>query len=270
MKIGDTTIKYSDITAVYYRKGFLKISNAIPYEESKNHQINYFLGKEIEILQNFIFFLLEKKRHICSYDKRGLNKLKVLYFAKEIGLKIPETYITGNEKSLKLILKNKCSDLITKNIYEAVHIADFNENENINSKTYKVDDDLLKATSNLFLYSLFQKEIKKDFEIRSFYLSGKFYSSAILSQSNEKTKIDFRNYDEEKPNRIVPYKIPNEIEDLLVNLFKKIKLNTGSVDLIFSNGEYYFLEINPVGQYSFISDACNYNIESYIADFLTN
>ena len=214
--------------------------------------------------------MFEKKKHICSYEKRGLNKLQVLNYAQEIGLKVPKTYITGSKAILEDIRKNKCQELITKNIYEAFLITQYKSNTNIYSKTYEVNDDLLNPSSEKFLYSLFQEKIKKHFEVRTFYLNEIFYSAAILSQDNEKTKIDFRNYDLEMPNRIIPFSIPKELEILLKKLFNKVNLNTGSVDLIYSDGEYVFLEINPVGQFSFISDACNYNIENNIANFLSN
>ena len=46
-------------------------------------------------------------------------------------------------------------------------------------------------------------------------------------------------------------------------------LNCASIDLIFDDKDnYYFLEINPVGQFEFLSSACNYNIEAVIANWL--
>ena len=34
---------------------------------------------------------------------------------------------------------------------------------------------------------------------------GTFYSSAIFSQNDPKTSVDFRNYNKDKPNRTPPY-----------------------------------------------------------------
>ncbi|MDO9254630.1 MAG: hypothetical protein Q7U54_03885 [Bacteroidales bacterium] len=52
---------------------------------------------------------------------------------------------------------------------------------------------------------------------------------------------------------------------------KKLKLNMGSIDIIKSiEGKYYFLEINPVGQYDFVSFHCNYNIHMEIAKYLSD
>lgn len=92
---------------------------------------------------------------------------------------------------------------------------------------------------------------------------------SIFSQNNNKTKIDFRNYDFKKPNRMVPYRIDETLKQKLTSLMKEVCLNMGSIDLLKSkNGKIYFLEINPVGQYGFVSESCNYNIDREIAKFL--
>ena len=49
-----------------------------------------------------------------------------------------------------------------------------------------------------------------------------------------------------------------------------IGLNTGSIDMILTpEGDYYFLEVNPVGQFGMISHPCNFYLEEKVANFLT-
>ena len=46
-------------------------------------------------------------------------------------------------------------------------------------------------------------------------------------------------------------------------------INTGSIDLIYSlSNEYVFLEVNPQGQFDWLSKNCNYYIEKDIAELL--
>ena len=93
---------------------------------------------------------------------------------------------------------------------------------------------------------------------------------AIFSQNNPKTKIDYRNYDRKKPNRFVPYKLPGKIEMAIGKMMNELQLNTGSLDLIKSNknGKYYFLEVNPAGQFGMVSFPCNYNLHKIVAEYL--
>jgi glutathione synthase/RimK-type ligase-like ATP-grasp enzyme len=50
---------------------------------------------------------------------------------------------------------------------------------------------------------------------------------------------------------------------------RSVGLNTGSMDVIRAKkGEYYFLEVNPVGQYGASSHHGNYYLEKRIAEWL--
>jgi glutathione synthase/RimK-type ligase-like ATP-grasp enzyme len=125
--------------------------------------------------------------------------------------------------------------------------------------------------SDNFFPSLLQHSIPKLYELRIFYLGGDFYSMAIFSQEDEQTKTDFRNYNYQKPNRTVPYKLPQEIEDKLDKFMKEMDLDTGSIDMIVTpRYEYVFLEVNPVGQYEMTSIPCNYYLNEKIAKYLTD
>lgn len=71
-------------------------------------------------------------------------------------------------------------------------------------------------------------------------------------------------------SRIIPFKLPANVQEKLEKVFKKFNLNYGSADLMYSGGDYYFLEINPTGQISFINNSCNYYIENKLAEILKN
>ena len=63
--------------------------------------------------------------------------------------------------------------------------------------------------------------------------------------------------------------MPIEIENNLAELMKHLNLNSGSIDLIYGcDKKYYFLEVNPVGQFGMTSYPCNYYIEKKIANYL--
>lgn len=70
---------------------------------------------------------------------------------------------------------------------------------------------------------------------------------------------------------MVPYTLPKEIEEKLMNLMNNLGYNTGSIDMIYSTDKkYYFLEINPAGQFGWTSNICNYNVHKHIAQYLIN
>ena len=132
--------------------------------------------------------------------------------------------------------------------------------------TESIDDNNIDKIPNFFYPSLVQKQISKKIEIRSFYLNGIFYSMAIHSQQIQQTSTDFRKYSYTYPNRTIPFKLPETLEAKLKRLMEQLEMTTGSIDLIYSlDKEFYFLEVNPVGQFGMVSYPCNYYIEKIIA-----
>ena len=162
---------------------------------------------------------------------------------------------------------NLISKAISNGVYNIIG------NQRFYSYTELIEDELLHTTNEEihFFPSLIMEQIEKESEIRTFYLDGHFFSMVIFSQSSNQTVVDFRKYNSQKPNKTEPYKLPKNVEVKLDNLFNELKLNCGSVDLIINkNGDYVFLEINPVGQYGMVSEPCNYNLDKIIAKYLIN
>lgn len=243
-----------DITSVWYRRGGLNIKK-LKYENkainSHMHEVQYWL-------EDYIIKTLESKKHINKQSNCSVNKLLVLEKAKKIGLRVPNYFLSENTNDVLL------NETITKTIAEGMLLEDIFENEHAFSFTSVVT----KKDTKRNYPSFFQEKIEKDFEIRSFYLNGKIWSFAIFSQNDELTKTDFRNYNSEKPNRNVAYNLPKNIEEKIDLLMKSFNLNCGSIDFMKSGNEFYFLEINPVGQFLGLSFKCNYNLDKEIANYL--
>ena len=224
--------------------------------------INQYIASELSALKAYISYRLYNKvlTNIGSpnYD---INKLVTLEIAAQCGLCVPPYEIITNTNQI-LSKKTKVTKAISNGIYDTV------KNHNFYSYTEKYDNQF----NNTSVFpSIIMDMVNKKYEIRTFYLCDKFYSMAIFSQTNNQTSIDFRKYDIKYPNRTEPYILPKRIENKLRKLFKILSLNTGSIDLILDeNGNYIFLEINPVGQFDMVSLPCNYNLEEIIAKYLIN
>lgn len=271
----------SDIYSVWYRRNV----NGFSVSESERFAIEGIRSQLDEttqfsdhLLKNivsnrrdlFVFFLKllsTRSKSLGNPFAMSVNKLWTLRIAESLGLVIPKSWIVTQKKRL-LEIREQSTSLITKAIEEGLHY--FSEDFSYLILTNKVDEQFIASLPEIFPPSLFQEEISKEFEIRSFYLDGKFYSMAIFSQEDKQTRVDFRNYNQIHPNKTCPYNLPAQIQKKLRALFVEIKLNCGSVDLIKSrDGRFVFLEINPVGQFGMVSRPCNYNLESLVAQWLT-
>lgn len=239
----------------------LKKDNPSPNSEA----LSKFISSEVNIFLKSIFDFYPHIQWFDYYkDILAIDKLDVLRKARKNGLLIPETYISNESAPIKNLLKQK--SLITKPIAEVSYYDDDKNKGTYMSHTQEVEN-----IAGEFIPSLFQVKIDKKIEIRTFVLGDDCYSMAIFSSSNKKTSVDFRKYDFRKPNRRIPYQLPKDIEDNLKKLMNDLSLKTGSVDFILDqNDKYYFLEVNPIGQFGMVSYPCNYNLEKKVADFLIN
>lgn len=195
-----------------------------------------------------------------------INKLDVLQKATKLGLVVPETIITNSKKELNRFL-SRSGKVITKSIYNMRPLA--HDGEIFSQYTTEVSEEVLTQIPDFFFPSLFQKSIDKNFEIRTFFLEGEFYSIAIFSQQDQRSKNDFRKYNFEVPVRESVYALPNTLKKKLFKLMQHFNLNSASLDLIKSmDGEYVFLEINPLGQFGMVSLPGNFYLEKKIAQTL--
>lgn len=195
--------------------------------------------------------------------RNGTNKTEALKIAKKNGITIPDTLITTLKKDVREF-KEKHKNIITKPIKD-VSFIEYNDVE-IKMYTKTVSDKDIENMPESFFPCLFQNQIDKVFELRVFFIEDSYYTMAIFSQEDDKTKVDFRNYNVKKPNRNIPFLLPKDIELKLKKTMTELGLNTGSIDLIIdSANNYLFLEVNPVGQLGMVSVGGNYNLEKEIA-----
>lgn len=267
-------INSSDLKSIWYRRGFLNsrrdLYNNLNCDKEINKEIQLEYENQVKYIENFLNLLTRSNNAINSIGNEldnNTNKLYNLKLAQNSGLKVPNSLMTNNKKALKEFYNKYKHKIITKPISQGTAMG---FNSKISGFTTLIDSELLKSIPDFFPQSFFQENIKKIFEVRTFFIKGKTFSMAIFSQQNEKTEVDFRNYSDEKPNRTPPYVLPEEINIKVSNFMSALNMESGSIDFLVDNlGVHYFLEVNPIGQYHQVSYPCNYNLDKIIAEELT-
>ena len=269
IQIGEVTINSQDEDVVWFRNFDLKegfqLSNRS--EVANWDKVKNYLTDEFSTALQGLFSSWRNKKWLCSHAASSFTKLNALQVAASVGLTIPDTLITNQKAVLSAFLAKHPKGIITKPLYEAqfIHI----DHELFNLHTLVVDSAAMEEIPETFHLSKLQQRIEKKYEVRVFYLDGECYPMAIMSQTDQKTSVDYRNYNTEKPNRNVPHLLPAMINEKIINFMKAMELNTGSIDFIKStDNEYVFLEVNPHGQFGMVSAPCNYYLEEKIADYL--
>ncbi len=253
----------SNFDFIFYRRGQINFHRSTLLKKETGI-FSLYLEDELSYIHSYIFTTLKNKMLSNFYEDK-ISKMEMLTVAFQNNVNVPDTIITSSKQTLSNFLRGR--KVITKAVQKGGMVL-FNNIQG-GAGTISIKEKDLLSLPESFFPSLFQEEIPKEYEIRAFYLNGRFYSMAIFSQRNKKTKIDFRNYDMEYPNRTVPYKLSAIVEQRLRKTFRDLNLKTGSADLIKGkDGKYYFLEINPVGQFTQVSMPCNYQLEKKIAEFI--
>lgn len=207
-------------------------------------------------------------RHTGSFfAEKDTNKLINLTLAGAAGLKVPITCVTNNKKALRAFVETH-QIVITKDLRAPANIS--LENGSLAATgVFTITTEDVETMADYFAPAFAQAYTPKQFEVRTFIFRESLFSMAIFSQNDEQTSVDFRNYNQTRPNRCVPFQLPKVVERKLLRFMTLADLDTGSVDLICTpEGEYVFLEVNPMGQFHWLSENCNYYLEEFIANQL--
>lgn len=192
---------------------------------------------------------------------RAENKLLQLSIAHELGLKTPETIISTDRIKIKEFHKKHNGNIILKPLFEGRFIEGGEQKLIFTNKVKEVH---LKQEDYLLFPIIFQEEISKDYELRVTVVDDKVFSAKVNSQSKESTKVDWRR----DRLKFELYSLPKEIELKCIKLVKKLGLAFGAIDLIRSNDQYIFLEINPNGQWVWIESDTGLKISEAIINYL--
>lgn len=199
-------------------------------------------------------------------SQRAENKYLQMSVAKEVGFKMPETLISN--------IKPQIMDFVKRHKRVALKMMhqDFYKDSDNNFKGLYVnvidEDDIkdfqLTNENPIFL----QEYIEKSFEVRYTVVGESHFVCKIESQSSTKTKYDWRRYDlaNTPHSTITP---PEEVRQMVNFMMRKMNLNYGAFDFIVNlQKEWYFLEVNPMGQYLWIEDLTGLEISASIANIL--
>lgn len=258
--VNGETVVGSQITKLWYRRGGLDL-----FAKFKNDLIKNYLRTEHTALIEYFYHRLDKIPSVNKFRNSDINKLYLMDLCQQCGILAPQYLVTGCKKELTNFFEQH-KHIISKPISTPFSLQD-DEGFSHMAYTSMVNREDIDALPEQFVPTFFQCAISKAYEIRAFYLNGKFYAMAIFSQNNSNTSVDFRNYDREKPNRVAPFIFEKTYELKLKKMLDAYGLNCASFDVIYAgdDAKYYFLDLNPVGQFGMVSAPCNYNLEKEIA-----
>lgn len=179
-----------------------------------------------------------------------------LFIANKLGIKIPKTTVTN------VSFNSDFEYQAIKSIDTA--IVSIGENEGfVYTEIYKKNElEVVKYTSPFFI----QQGLVPKIDIRVTVVENDVI--AIKITSDKEIDEDWRRYKDELTYSI--FELPKAVHDFCINYTKKLNLNFGAIDLVLYDNEYYFIEINPTGEWSWLQKNTGYHFDKLIVKSLIN
>lgn len=191
------------------------------------------------------------------------DKPRQLLAALDAGFKIPETVVTNSLSVAETFLKG--SQAVAKPLREAL-LAGEEERVIFTSRV----DRLAERNQKSFAAApvILQREIVKRADVRVTVVKDRVFATAIGSQAYAVTEVDWRRGGPETLDH-QPTDLPKAIESRCVQLVADLGLGFGAIDLVWDrDDEFWFLEINPNGQWAWIENRTGQPIAAAIVDEL--
>lgn len=257
--LNGNTIYSKDIKAVWHRKAW----RVKPPEDLDESFSDIFIS-EYETLKTNLFTLLEHLPWINPLEnekKIDANKMLQLSIAEKNGLKIPETLFSNDEVEIRNFLNEKCSAKAVAKLHGV--LSKNMSGENMVSTMIISQSNIENLSDVIYSPMIFQPYIEKEYELRIVYLDGEFFAGKINNSENADWRVTQENYFWSVDQ------LPQDIEMNLTSMMKEMGLYFGAIDMIKStDGAYYFLEVNPQGEWGMLQKELGFPVAERIADHL--
>lgn len=192
------------------------------------------------------------------------SKVVQLRKARELGLRVPDTLITNDQKQLVEFYHAHDGNIVVKMQKTAFWAPE----SGLGLYTSKVDLEKLKHAGLLQKCPcVFQENVQKDVELRVTVIGRRVFAAALRSREVAAAAVDVR-----RATMTVPHEahaLPRAIEEKVLGLMRSFGLQYGAIDMIVTpEGEHVFLELNPNGQFGWIQERTGLPLYEAMADLL--
>lgn len=250
----------TNFTSVWFRR--IKLPNIS--EDIDPAKREYLLGEYYALIQNLLPVLDVKWLSFPPNVYSAENKLLQLKRATEVGFQVPDTIITNDKTSLRHFFNSSSSGVIIKPLSQNKIVT---EDSKQTIFTNRLTIDQVQRLDEFSLTpAILQKWIDKKYELRITVVGEDVFCAAVNPWLDGNKVIDWRKHQQLKFRK---YDLPPEISLKCISLVKSLGLSFGAIDMIKSESDqYYFLEINPNGQWGWLETEAMLPISDAIIKYL--
>lgn len=260
LTVGGRLVHVDEIQAIYYRRptGFRLPEHLSPEQQR---------FAKAEARRGLGGLLLTLPVNWVSHPSRVADaefKPYQLQLAATCGFRVPRTLLTNDATRMRDFIGQLYGPVIYKAL-SALTVRIDNELRLIYATT--LDSDSLNDEDIALTAHLVQEWVPKKYDVRLTVVGERFFTVAIHADSDQ-AHIDWRS--DYAALHYEPIETPNEIRNSVIRLLDHLDLPFGALDFtVTPEDEWFFLEINPNGQWGWIEDQTGLPITSAMADLLT-
>lgn len=189
------------------------------------------------------------------YTYQAENKLYQLKVAKEIGFDVPETLLSN------FVPKNISDDnvYVVKSLDTALFYQDDLE---MFTYTSVITGKELISANLIAAPVIIQNYLSNKIDIRVTIVGDYIFAVDITKKGNQIEGDWRKNTKEDLLYRKII--LPKEIVDKIKAIMQKLNLNFGGMDLAKVNNNYYFIEVNPTGEWGWLVSTADIPINKAI------
>ncbi len=249
------------VTAAYFRRPELPDFGKL---DDDSGQIAY-ASTEWSALLKSIYLLIGSRWFSHPRDILiAEDKPSQMYLANQLGFNVPETVITNDLDAARTLLAQ--GPAVGKPHRQAVVEIEGVEHVMFTTRIDVLTEEDREALQ--FAPVIFQRLIPKQYDVRVTVVGEQVFPVAIHSQEYDESSLDWRRGANPKI-RHEAITLPADVQSACVALVRRQKLRFGAIDLVLGiDGEFWFLECNPNGQWAWIENRTGLKISAAIVDEL--
>ncbi len=190
------------------------------------------------------------------------RKLFQLRIAHEHGFNVPRTWSTNSATAVRSAVATGLP-LVVKPILHGLLTVPEGQRA-VYTRRLRPDEQLL-ADDIVSCPSLLQEEIPRGADLRLTFFGLQAFGVEVAWDSA--AAVDWRS--PEAAATFHEYAIPDAVSERCVRMMRSLDLSYAAFDFILSaGGEYYFLELNPAGEFAWLEEALGFPMRDALIDLL--
>ena len=246
------------LKAIYFRRA-VYLQGPFTHRESVNEQLSR--AHRSAFMRSFMVFDSCRWMNHPAATYKAEHKVVQLSIAHRLGFDVPRTVITNNSEGILRAAKGDrriaVKGLETVLVWQG-DLETFGYTSLVDT-TFAQNSHLSSAPL------IAQEALENKLDLRVTVVGDQVFCASVTADGKpirgdwrlQKTGAEFRLFD-----------LPPDISQKCLRLTKSLGLVFGAVDLAIQQGTYFFLEINPTGEWGWLVDRADFPIDKAIVDSL--